>query len=40
MTAAESRIAKQGATVLEEGVDGVFRVSENAVNLQKMYLKI
>ena len=35
MTAAESRIAKQGATVLEEGVDGVFRVSENAVTSSK-----
>jgi len=31
MTAAESRAARQGATVLEEGADGVFRVPENAV---------
>ena len=35
MTAAESRIAKQGATVLEEGADGVFRVPENAVTSSK-----
>ena len=31
MTAAESRAARQGAIVLEEGADGVFRVPENAV---------
>ena len=35
MTAAESRIAKQGATVLEEGADGVFQVPENAVTSSK-----
>ena len=31
MTAAESRAARQGAIILEEGADGVFRVPENAV---------
>ena len=31
MTAAESRAARQGAIILEEGTDGVFRVPENAV---------
>ena len=35
MTATESRIAKQEATVLEEGADGVFRVPENAVTSSK-----
>ena len=35
MTAAESRIAKQGATVLEEGTDGVFQIPENAVTSSK-----
>ena len=35
MTATESRIAKQEATVLEEGSDGVFRVPENAVTSSK-----
>ena len=35
MTAAESRIAKQGATVLEEGADGVFRVPENVTKPSK-----
>lgn len=35
MTAAESRIAKQGATVLEEGADGVFRVPKNVTKPSK-----
>ena len=35
MTTAESRIAKQGATVLEEGADGVFRVPENVTKPSK-----
>lgn len=35
MTAAESRAARQGAIVLEEGADGVFRVPENVTKPSK-----
>ena len=35
MTATESRATRKGATVLEEGADGVFRVPENAAKSPK-----
>ena len=35
MTAAESRAARQGATVLEEGADGVFQVPKNVTKPSK-----